>query len=255
MTSTTVRPAPTAVPAAAPRRARRAAIVGTAVLAGLLPTVWGLGSLVELATGTQTDHRFHQVTGQGLVLSALWLTPVLLLARAGLRGRRPSAAVGLHHLVLMTAGVGAGLLGPGGGGLAVGVFAAVTGSLLWLALAQRPLLSGARLDVVLAPLALLTTALVLPFVASELSLQRDMLDEHAEMAHYFDMAWVCLTLAGMAVVAALSAASRRLAVPAGAGLALVGVSRFLFTDDVTWSVLAVLLGLAGAVAGARRSAA
>lgn len=43
------------------------------VLAGAVPVVWGVGCVVQLATGTEADHRFHQVTGQGLLQCALWL--------------------------------------------------------------------------------------------------------------------------------------------------------------------------------------
>ena len=247
--------APRTASTARPRRARRAALGGTTALAALLPTVWGLATVAELLTGTQTDHRFHQLTGQGLLLSALWLTPVALLARAGWRGERPSTAVGWQHLVLMATGAVAGLLVPAGGGLFAGGVAAVTGGLLWLALPLRPRLRVGGLDVVLAPLALLALALVVPYAVTELGLQGEMLDEHAELAHNYDMAWVVLTLGGMAVVAAASAAARRLATAAGAGLALVGAAAWALTDDTTWSVLAVLLGLALAGVGLARSAA
>ena len=261
MTSTTVRPAAPATPSTTtstdrPRLARRIAVGAAAFLAGALAAAWGMACLLQLLTGTEADHRFHQVTGQGLLMCALWLWPIASLARAGLRGRRPSTSAGLLHVSVVGAAVGAGALAPSGGGGGGAVQTLVTGALLWAALPLRPrLLPLGDLDVVLAPFALLTAALAAPFVVGELDLQRAMGDEHAEMAHYFDMAWVTLTLVVMAGFAAVSAAARRLAVPAGAGLALVGASRFVFTDDVTWSLLAVLLGLAGAVAGARRSAA
>lgn len=259
MTSTTST-TPTAIPTTAleelrrPGRGRRTALYATTALAALVPTVWGIGVTVELATGTQRDHLFHQLTGQGLLLTAFWLTPVVLLARAGLRGRRPSTAVGLHHLGVMATGLLAGVVAPQAGGLFAGLVAAVTGALLWLALPLRPQLRPVRLDLVLAPVAVLTAALVTPFVLGEIDLQHAMGDEHAELAHNFDMAWVCLTAAASAAAAALSPAARRLAVAAGLGLAWIGATRWLVTDETTWSLLAVLLGLAGAAAGARRSA-
>ena len=261
MTSTAPAPAtptstaPAAVRGTRPRPGRRAVLHVATGLAALLPTVWGIGVTVELATGTQRDHLFHQLTGQGLLLSALWLTPVVHLSRAGLRGRRPSTAVGLHHLSLVAAGLVAGVAAPQAGGLFAGLVAAITGSLLWLALPLRPRLRPARLDLVLAPLALLTAALVAPFVLGEIELQHAMADEHAELAHNFDMAWVCLALTASTAAAALSAAARRLAVVGGLSLAWIGLTRWLVTDETTWSLVAVLLGAASALAGARRSAA
>jgi hypothetical protein len=238
-----------------PGRGRRVAVGASAFLAGVLPVVWGVASAVQLATGTEADHRFHQVTGQGLLMCALWLWPVLALARAGMRGRRPATQVALLHLAVAVAAVVPGALAPEGGGGFVAVVIAVTGALLWAALPVRPHLGGVRLDVVHAPLALLAGALATPFVVGELDLQRAMSNEHAEMAHYFDMAFVSLTLVGMLAAAALSPAGRRLALPAGAGLVLTGASRWVFTGETTWSLLAVLLGAACALAGARRSAA
>lgn len=238
-----------------PSAGRRAAVLGTAFLAAVFAVVWGVACALQLATGTEADHRFHQVTGQGLLMCALWLWPVVALARAGWRGERPSTATALLHLSVVGTALLSGALAPQGGGAFVAVWTTVTGVLLWLALPVRPRPALGGLDLVLAPLALLAAALATPFVLAELDLQRAMLDEHAEMAHNFDMAWVVLTVVAMTAVAATSAAARRLAVPAGAGLAFIGAARWVLTAEVTWSVLAVLLGLAVAAAGMRRSAA
>src|SRR5688500_10154958 len=102
MTSTLLTAPTTDLTPTAPSRGRRTAVVATTVLASLAPAVWGIGSIVMLATGHEADHRFHQVTGQGILLGALWLIPVLLLARAGWAGRRPSVpAVSAHAAVMV----------------------------------------------------------------------------------------------------------------------------------------------------------
>ena len=55
---------------ARPSRRRRAALVLSGVLVLALPLLWGLGSLVALLTGHEADHRFHQLTGEGVLLHA-----------------------------------------------------------------------------------------------------------------------------------------------------------------------------------------
>jgi len=236
---------------------RRAAVVGTGLLACLLPVSFGLSAAGMLVTGVEADHRFHQVTGQGVLLSALWLGALLPLVVAGLRGRRPSTSTALHHLAVVAAALVAGALAPGVGGALVAGYAAVTGALVWSALPVRPRLRGAftrGLDLALVPLALLTAALVTPFALSEVDLQNALVDEHAEMAHYFDMAWVVLALLGLAVAAALAPAARALSVWASTGLLVTGAARYLLTDEVTWSASAVALGAAGlALVAARAS--
>ena len=241
----TVRTVPTAP--ARPSAARRTAVGAAGLLACALPVVWGCAVAGMLATGTEADHRFHQVTGQGLLLSGVWLGGLVPLVRAGLRGRRPSTAAGLHHLAFLVATVLACGLAPQAGAGAVAGVAVVTGGLLWLALPQRPRLRGALTggpDVLLAPAALLTAALVTPFALGQVELQHAMGDEHADMAHYVDMAWVVLALVALGVVAALSPVARSLAHWTGAGLVVTGLARAAFTADVTWSVLAVALGAA-----------
>ena len=257
MTSTTLLapavPATTAVVAVRP--ARRAAVAVTGLLACALPLVWGAASAGMLVTGAEADHRFHQVTGQGVLLSLLWLAGLVPMVRAGWRGRRPSTATGLHALAFAAAAGTACTLAPQAGAGGLGVVVAVTLALLWAALPQRPRLRGAfrgGLDVALLPVALLTTALVVPFALGEVDLQRAMGDEHAEMAHYVDMAWVVLAVAALGLVASLSAAARSLALWSSAGLLVTGAARAAFTGDTTWSALAVALGAVGlAVAGQR----
>src|SRR5215213_5630639 len=94
-TSTPVAPA-----AGAPVRPsvlRRVAVVAAGVVAGALPTMWGISTVGELVTGAERDHLFHQLTGQGLLVSALWLGALLPLLAAGWRGRRPGAGPALLH--------------------------------------------------------------------------------------------------------------------------------------------------------------
>jgi hypothetical protein len=247
--------APTAAPAATrPSALRRTAVVVAGVLAGLLPTVWTLGTAVELLTGAERDHLFHQFTGQGLLFGVLWLGGLLPLVVAGWRGRRPGAAPALlHGSVVVGAAVAAGLA-PGNGGVAVAGIVLVTGALVWAALPQRPAIVPAGLDPVIAPLALASAALMTPFVLSESALQRAMGNEHATFSHYYDMAWISVALVLVVAAAAVVPAARSLAVWAMAGITVVGAARFVFTPDVRWSVVAVTLGIVGAAAVAARLA-
>ena len=72
-----------------PSRRRRATLAVVGVLACALPAMFTLNVTRMLATGALPEHRFHQLTGQGEILFALWLWPVLAMLHAGWRGRRP----------------------------------------------------------------------------------------------------------------------------------------------------------------------
>ena len=249
----TVTTSPVPSPAAAPvrpSRSRRGAVALTGALACLLPTVWSVGIVVQLATGTEADHRFHQVTGQGLLLCALWLAGLVPMVRAGWRGVAPSAATVLQAGLFAGAGLAMGLLAPGAGALPVAVLTVVTTALLWAALPVRPRVRGllAQVDPVLAPVVLLAAALVTPFAVGEVELQHHSGDEHADMAHYFDMAWVSVALVLVGALAALLPAARRRVLWLTGGLVLIGAARIAFTPDVTWSLLAVALGVVGTLA-------
>jgi hypothetical protein len=252
--SSTSAPAAVAARSPLPARSRRAAVAGTGLLACLLPLVWGCATAVELATGVQADHRFHQVTGQGLLLSVLWLAGLVPLVRAGLRGRRPSTVSGMHHLAFLAATLTVAVLSPGDGIAGVAVGTAVLTALLWTALPLRPDLraAGVGLDLLLVPLALLTTALLTPFVLGQVDLQHTLVDEHAELAHYVDMAWVSLAVIALGACAAVSSAARSLAVWSSGGLLVIGAARLAFTPDRTWSGLAVGLGATGVLLGLAR---
>jgi hypothetical protein len=233
---------------------RRTALAVTGVLSCLAPLVWTAGTVAELVTGAEADHRFHQVTGQGLLLGALWLGGLLPLLVAGWRGRRPGAVPAMLHLSVVAGAVVAGALAPGNGGLAVAAFVTLTGALVWAALPLRPRIVARGLDPVLAPLALAAAALFVPFVAGESALQRGMHDEHAEYSHYFDMAWISVALVLAVVAAATVPSARRLGLWAMLGIAVVGGARYAFTPETTWSLLAAGLGLVGAAAAGARLA-
>jgi hypothetical protein len=235
-----------APPVTRPSALRRVAVGLTGFLAGALPLMWGTGSLVELLTGQESEHRFHQLTGQGVLLAVLWLYGVGRLVVAGWRGRRPAPSAALAHLTFVAATLVTVAFVPGQGVVAVALIVAVTGALLWLALPQRPRLRlRAALDPLLTPVALLGAALYTPFVLSERTLQATSHDEHAEMTHYFDMAWVCVVLVAVSVIAALFPAARRLGLLAGLGTVVVGATRLAFVGEPAWSLAAVTLGVVG----------
>jgi hypothetical protein len=234
---------------------RRLLIAVVGLLTCALPISFGVSAVVMLLTGIEADHRFHQVTGQGVLSCGLWLAGLLPLVRAGLAGRRPSTQSGVHLLAFVAATLVAGALAPEGGALYVVGFALVGAGLLWAVLPLRPHLRGVfhrGLDPVLAPVGVLMAALVTPFALSEADLQHAMADEHAEMAHYFDMVWVVLVLVALTAVAALSSELRRLAVLGTAGLFVVGAARMAFTPETTWSTAAMALGAVGTAAAVLR---
>ncbi len=237
-----------------PSAGRRVAVVAAGVVACALPSVWTLGTVAELVTGAERDHLFHQVTGQGLLLGALWLGGLLPLLVAGWRGCRPGAVPALLHVSVVAGAAVAALLAPGNGGAVVAAITLVTGALVWLALPLRPRVVPAGVDPVIAPLALAGAALAVPFVLGESALQRSMGDEHAHFSHYFDMAWISVALVLAAIGAALVPAARSLAGWAMAGIAVVGAARYAFTPDTTWSLIAVVLGCVGVAAVAARLA-
>lgn len=238
------------LPRTRPSWGRRTAVAVTGALACLLPGVWAVGVTFELLNGIQADHRFHQVTGQGLLLCALWLAGLVPMVRAGWRGVPPSVATVAQAGLFAGAGLAMGLLAPGAGALPVAVATVVTTAVLWLALPVRPRLRGqvGALDPVLAPVVLLAAALVTPFVADEVDLQNSSGDEHAHLAHYFDMAWISVALVLVGALAAVVPAARRRALWTTGGLVLIGAARTVFTGEVTWSALAIALGVVGTVA-------
>jgi len=238
-----------------PRVGRRVAVVVTGALASFLPSVWALNIARMLLTGDLPEHRFHQATGQGLVLMALWLGAVLPLVRSGWTGRRPSTATGLLHLVFVVVGGLLAVAAPGGGAPALMGAVAVTGTLLWLALPRPPRLRAAfSVDPLLAPVALLSTAVFTPYAAAQVGLQNAATGYHAQNPHLWDMAWMTLTLCVTAILAAALPSARSLVWWLAAGATTTGVAGLAFGEGTAWSVLVLGVGLVttGAAVARRR---
>ncbi len=240
----------TAEAATPPGAGRRTALAGCAFLTCALPLVFGTTITGMLLTGVDSDHRFHQTTGQGLILVAFWLGAVVPLLRAGWRGERPSTAAGLRHLTLVVAGAGCAVAAPGGGAPGLVGVIAVGGALLWCALPRRPRLrSAVQVDALLLPAALVLGAALLPYAADQLALQNDATGYHSRNPHFFDMAWISVVLVSQALMAALLPAARRLALPVAAATAALGAAGLAFGEDVTSSWVTVALGIVLAAAG------
>jgi hypothetical protein len=241
-----------------PSRGRRAAVAAAGVAACALPVVFTISTVGQLVTGTESEHRFHQLTGQGLLLTVLWLGGLAPLVRAGWRGRAPSVASVCLALSVGVAGVGVGVAAPGHGGLALAVIAAVTSAVLYAVLPVRTSLRSSEnrlrgADPVAAVVTVGLAVLAAFFVGDQVDLQNHSGNEHAEMAHYFDMAWVSVIPVLLAVAATVLPAARRLLLVAAVAVAYVGLMRWAITPDVTWSVAAMAVGVAGsAVAVVRR---
>jgi hypothetical protein len=239
-----------------PRARRRAAVAVTGAIACLLPTVWAATFLHMLASGELADHRFHQLTGQGLLVTAVWLGAVVPLVVAGWRGRRPATGPALLHVTFVGVGAACAVAAPQGGAPSLMVLIGVTGVLVWLALPLRPRLRG--IGVELAPVslaaALLTSAAVAPYAVSQIGLQHLATGHHAGNPHYFDMAWLVLTLAVAGVLGSLVSSARDLQVWAGAGVLATGVAMLLLGEGAVRGGSFVVTGglLLGAWALLRR---
>ena len=240
-------------PVRRPTRLRRPGLVATGFLTCALPVVFAISTTWELVSGEPAEHRFHQLTGQGLLLCALWLGGLVPLLRAGWSGRRPSSAAGLLHLTFMATGVVTAAAAPGGGAPALVGLVVVFGGLLWLALPVRPRLRlPVQVDPVLTPLALVTAAVATPYVLDQIALQNAATGLHAQNPHYFDMAWLVTTLVVVGILGAVLPAVRRLALVGGVGLAWTGAMGVLLDTDRPWTVALLVLGVSLTVAAARR---
>jgi len=236
-----------------PGRLRRTALAVTGVLACALPTIWTINLSRMLLVGELDEHRFHQLTGQGLVLTLLWLGGLVPLLRAGWSGRRPSSAAGLLHLTFVGTGAACAIAATGGGAPGLIVLAAITGALVWLALPVRPRLRlPVQVDPVLAPLALVAAAISTPYVLDQIALQNAATGHHAQNPHFFDMAWLTCILVVLGILAAVFPAVRRLGVVAGAGLAWTGAMGLLLDADRPFTGFALAIGLAILGVSARR---
>ncbi|TNM50261.1 hypothetical protein FHP29_00605 [Nocardioides albidus] len=228
-----------------PSPLRRTALVAAGALALVIPTMFTITITRMLLTGAEDDHRFHQLTGQGLLLCALWLVPLVGLVRAGWSGRRPSTAAGVQHLAVVATGAVCALIAPGGGAPALMTVIAIPGALLWLALPRRPRLRvPVRLDPVLAPAALLASAVLVPYAIAQLRLQNATgTGYHAENPHYFDMAWIAGVLVVLGLCAALLPTARRLGGWLGAGCTFVGAAGLLLGEPSGWALAQVTVGV------------
>ncbi|MGN6301762.1 MAG: hypothetical protein ACTHN8_11810 [Angustibacter sp.] len=233
-----------------PSRMRRAALAAAAFVACALPVVFTVNVTRMLLTGVDADHRFHQATGQGLVLFALWLGPLLGLVRAGWQGRRPGSALGWQHLLFVAIGLVCSAIAPGGGAPFLTGVIAVTGALLWVALPRRPRLKVAvQVHPVLAPVALVGAAALTPYAVSQLAAQNDVTaGYHAVNPHLFDMGWMALCLIGWALTAALSPVLRGLMTWFAACVGVVGAAGLVFGEPAGWSVLVLGLGVVATAA-------
>lgn len=222
---------------------RRAVLVAAGVVGCVVPTVWSLNFVRMLATGELAEHRFHQLTGQGLLLTAVWLGSLVPMLVAAWRGRRPSTAAGLLHLSFLGVGVACSIAAPQGGARELMGLIAVTGAVVWLALPHRARL---RVPVDVAPaglaVALLAGAVVAPYAVDQIALQHEATGMHADNPHYFDMAWLTLTLALAGVLGGLLPAARRLQAVAGAGLFLTGVAMLALSEGALDGVLLTGVG-------------
>jgi hypothetical protein len=223
---------------------RRAGIAVTGVLACLVPTVFAVNLVRMLLTGELADHQFHQLTGQGLILCALWIGGPLAVVRAGWAGRRPSTAAGLLHLAFVLTGLVTAVLAPGGGLPLLMTPIVLTGLLVWAAVPLRPALSRAavQLDPLLAPVAFLTAAFYAPYAVAQIGLQNEAVGHHAQNPHFSDMAWTVTVLVVLAVLAAVLPAARRLVTWTGVGSVVIGAGGLAFGEGTAWSLTALALG-------------
>ncbi len=236
--------------ASRPGRGRRAAVALTALLACALPTSFAVSITAMLVTGAESDHRFHQLTGQGLLLAALWLGALVPLVRAGWRGDRPSTAAGYRHLAVIGVGLVASAISAGGGARSLMVIVTLTGALVWAALPLRPRLRArVSLDPVLTPLALAVAAALVPYAVDQLQQQlATTMGYHSENPHLFDMAWVSLVLTVLAVLGAIVPRVRGLFAWVGGGCVLIGSAGLVLGESAVWSLAVLALGVAALVA-------
>ena len=235
-----------------PTRTRRTALALAGIAGCAVPLMFAANITWTLLTGDLADHRFHQLTGQGELLCALWLVPVLALLRAGWQGRRPSTAAGWAHLAFATAGAVCAVAAPGGGAPALMAVVLVTGALVWAALPVRPALRGpVRIDPLVAPVALAGSALLLPYAVDQVAAQNAVTGGlHLHNPHFFDKAWIAVTMTAFAVLAALLPAARGLGHGFALAMVVLGGAGLALDEGVAWSGAVLSVGLAAGVATA-----
>jgi len=239
----------------APGRLRRGYLASAAFLTCALPVVFTVNITRMLLTGVEPDHQFHQATGQGLVLFALWLGALVPLIRAGWRGDRPTTAAGYRHLAFVVVGAVCAAVAPGGGAPVLVALIAVTGALLWWALPQRPVLRGTfEVHPVLLPVAALVTTVLAPYAIDQLRLQNlSTTGHHSQNPHLFDMAWMVGVVMVIALLGALVREARRSFAWVAGCLVATGTAGLVFGEGALWSgavlTLGILAGLAAFATG------
>jgi hypothetical protein len=145
------------------------------------------------------------------------------------------------------------VLSPGGGAPILMAIIAVPGALLWAALPRRPRLRArVQLDPLLTPAALFAAAVFTPFAIEQLGLQDAATGYHAQNPHYWDMAWMTVTLTVVAVLGALLPAARRLVLWLAFGAVATGTAGLAFGESTSWSLLVLTVGLAAGAATVAR---
>jgi len=248
------------VAAARPSIGRRALVAGAGILACALPFVFMVNLGRMLLVGELSSHRFHQLTGQGLLLLVLWLAGLVPQLRAGWAGRAPRPWSVLAHLAFVVTGLVCTVAAPlGGAPFLLGVIV-LTGLLVQAVLPFRGRLRD--LEVRVAPAALTASltfaAVAAPYVVQQLRLQHAATGHHAANPHFFDMAWLVCALVALALVSAFAVAGRALLVWAAGGTALIGIAMLAFSQGAGtgWAFLlsALALGAARVVDGGRGAA-
>jgi hypothetical protein len=236
--------------ASRPSALRRVAVAVSAFVGCALPVTFTVTITAMLVTGTEADHRFHQLTGQGLILLALWMGSVLPLVRAGWAGRRPSTAACYRHLAFIGAGVVTSAVAGGGGSRARGAVGAVTGALVWAAIPLRPRLRGTfSVDPVLMPLALVIGAVLMPYAADQLALQNaTTAGYHSQNPHLFDMAWMVTTITVLAVLGAVVRQARGLLGWVAGACTAIGAAGLATGASPAWSCAVLALGVVSCLA-------
>jgi hypothetical protein len=225
----------------APSRRRRIATAVTLAIAGALPLVWSIAALVAFVGGDDGgEHRFHDLTGVGVVLGVLWLGAVAGLARD--RGRRPAALAQLLGIGVAAA-VATALSGESP---VLPIVVALPGIALLALRHDRAELRRLRPSPAVAALAIAAAVPLVPYAVGQAHLQSASHDAHASLEHYFDMAWIALAMPITAGVAALGIRGWRFAAGCAAvAAATFGIAAILFPGQESspgagWGAVAIV---------------
>ena len=229
-----------------PSGVRRAALLGAGFLACAVPAVFAVNLSRMLLLGELPGHRLHQLTGQGLLLVALWLAGLVPQLQAGWAGRAPRPSAVLLQLGFVVSGVLCTMAAPLGGAPFLLGYIVVTGLLVQLALPVREWLRNLSVRVAPAGLtaSLVLAAVAAPYVVAQLELQHAATGHHATNPHYFDMAWLVASFAALALVAAVVVQARSLLLWAGGGVLLTGTAMVALQAGVGTGAAFIATGLA-----------